>query len=316
MADDENKGEGTSRGNEWEVVSLTASTYEAAPGPKEFESTDDDKELNRTEEESSRAMFMSGHFVFPPSQHENLPLEPDISEIHDELRGEGPDSTEECGPDLAEGDGPKKPADDNRNIKELSEVDEQLGLQLFDEKGKRLSFPGTKLEEGKDFQLQGFDLLEEHSLYGAAKLSSFHAEADMSGSTAFDGSTIIPEDRDPTQNKLDSPLDSSKYQDTTKEDKSVPPCEAWWKKRAASLYSHAKEANTFWSVVVAAALMGLVILGQRWQQERWQLQQLKWKLGMNDEKINRMLGPISRFKDVLVGGHRRSPVIRSASAER
>ncbi|XXG85012.1 hypothetical protein AAC387_Pa11g0189 [Persea americana] len=273
MADDENKGEGTSRGNEWEVVSLTASTYEAAPGPKEFESTDDDKELNRTEEESSRAMFMSGHFVFPPSQHENLPLEPDISEIHDELRGEGPDSTEECGPDLAEGDGPKKPADDNRNIKELSEVDEQLGLQLFDEK-------------------------------------------DMSGSTAFDGSTIIPEDRDPTQNKLDSPLDSSKYQDTTKEDKSVPPCEAWWKKRAASLYSHAKEANTFWSVVVAAALMGLVILGQRWQQERWQLQQLKWKLGMNDEKINRMLGPISRFKDVLVGGHRRSPVIRSASAER
>jgi len=29
--------------------------------------------------------------------------------------------------------------------------------------------------------------------------------------------------------------------------------------------------------------MGLVLLGQRWQQERWQALQLKWQISINHE---------------------------------
>ncbi|XP_058082180.1 ATG8-interacting protein 1 isoform X3 [Magnolia sinica] len=277
MADEENEGEETSsRGHDWEVVSLTASTYGAAPGPKGSDSTDDDKDKVSAPdpEESSSAMFMSGHFVFPPSQHENLPLEPDNSEILNEPGSEGVDSTQEGGLGVGEGDRLDKASEENWNIKGLSEADELHGIQFFD---------------GKD----------------------------LSGSIASAETNIIPDPDDPSHPNLGSPSDISKPQKAIKEDKdneSGLPCEAWWKRRAAALYSHAKEANTIWSVVVAATLMGLVILGQRWQQERWQMQQLKWKFGITDEKINRMLGPISRFKDVLVGGHRRGPVIRGSSA--
>lgn len=273
MADDGNEGEGTSRGNEWEVVSLTASTYNAAPGPKKAESTDDDKELGIAEVESSRAMFMSNHFVFPPSQHENLPLDPDICETRNEHGGEDAGSTEESGLALDDGNIPYKSGEENWEVKELAEVDEQHGIQFFEEK-------------------------------------------DISGSTAYDESNAIVEDNDPSDMNLDSPVDS-KSQDVVKEHRSGPPCEAWWKRHAASFYSHAKDANAFWSVVVAATLMGLVILGQRWQQEKWQLQQLKWQFTIGNENINRVAGPISRFKDVLVGVQRRGPAIQgSASVER
>lgn len=43
MADNEEGEATTSRGNEWEVVSLTASAYAAAPGPKGIETSDDGK---------------------------------------------------------------------------------------------------------------------------------------------------------------------------------------------------------------------------------------------------------------------------------
>eukprot|EP00262_Sarcandra_glabra_P005080 TRINITY_DN1635_c0_g2_i2.p1 TRINITY_DN1635_c0_g2~~TRINITY_DN1635_c0_g2_i2.p1 ORF type:complete len:358 (-),score=93.70 TRINITY_DN1635_c0_g2_i2:466-1431(-) len=321
MADNEKEGEETSgRGNEWEVVSLTASTYAAAPGPKGIDSTGDDKdkELGENDEESTHAMFMSGHFVFPPSQHENLPLDPNASEILNIPGDEGEAPTKVYELNVDEGDRPDKIEEENWNVKGIPDADEMHGMQFFDEKAQRLSVHGSGFEEGK--ALQGLNLVEEeHSIYSASKFSTF-PEANISGSALCDESTILPEQHDSSQLNLDSPSDLSKSPKPTEEDiynESGLPCEAWWKRRAASLYNHAKEANTFWSVFVAAALMGLVILGQRWQQERWQIQQIKWQFCVNDEKINRMLGPISRFKDVLVGGHRRGSVIRgSASLDR
>ncbi|KAI3703192.1 hypothetical protein L1987_73095 [Smallanthus sonchifolius] len=89
------------------------------------------------------------------------------------------------------------------------------------------------------------------------------------------------------------------------------PYAAWWKKQVAALYAHAKETNTFWSIFIAAAVMGLVIIGQQWQQERWQVLHHRWRSGVYDEKFGRMVGPISRFKDAIVGGNRRGFSIRS-----
>ena len=88
MADNEEAKEIGPRGNEWEVVSLTASAYAAAPGPEPVDSSEDSiMMLDKHEGETSNAMFMSGHFVFPPNQHENLPIEPEFNEVDSEKGG-------------------------------------------------------------------------------------------------------------------------------------------------------------------------------------------------------------------------------------
>ena len=265
MSDNEEGGENASRGNEWEVVSLTASAYAAAPGPEEAELNDDDRANNSEKEaETSHALFMSGHFVFPPSQHENLPLESDsgdkdvVTELAAEEGGRSTGKGEETWP-----------------FKELSASDDFSGIQFLSEKGK-------------DFEdcsnLQGLNL-DEQNVYSAAKCTSFPSETTLGGSTPYEEETIITEFVEPSEQDLDA-RDITCSPRTSKDDEhdgSRFAGGAWWKRGASSLYSHAKEANAFWSVFIAAAVMGLVILGQQWQQERWQTLQLKWQFSLNNE---------------------------------
>lgn len=308
MADKDDGEETASRGADWEVVSLTASAYAAAPGPKQVESQDDEKvvSVGGDKAETSDAVFMSSHFVFPPSQHENLPLESENTEISDEKR------VEDAVSELVEEEGAKADTKDkgNLNVKNLSDSDEIPAINFTDEKFK--DFEGSTA-------LQGLNLAEkEESIYGTANFSSFHSSATMGASTTVDESRVLTEPEDYSDSALDSDTPHlPKHVDEDDYDGSGLPGAAWWKKRAASLYAHAKEANTFWSIFVAAAVMGIVIIGQQWQQERWQVLHYKWQFGINDEKMSRMLGPLSRFKDVIVGGNRRGSFIRgSASPER
>jgi hypothetical protein len=60
-------------------------------------------------------------------------------------------------------------------------------------------------------------------------------------------------------------------------------CEAWWKRRGVLLCVQAQQATTLWSLALAAAVMGLVILGHQWQQEWYQNQQLQLQLCSKDE---------------------------------
>ncbi|KAL3635363.1 hypothetical protein CASFOL_019910 [Castilleja foliolosa] len=286
MADEEGKDE-LPRGNEWEVVTLTASAYAAAPGPQQVKPSEDSqvKLDSKHEAETSSPLFMSRHFEFPPSQHENLPLEPEYKETPNE----------------------KEIKDDvSQLIKEHDETvaskglmsDEFPGIPIFDDKGNLLSVSGV------DF---GNDLAQ--SIYSSAEFSSFRNDAEEGEGS--DGPI------EPVDSAVDSGLhDFKKLDEGDKHDWDDLPCEAWWKRQAVSLYKHAKEANTFWSIFVAAAVMGLVIIGHQWQQERWKVLHLR-QFGINDERMRRMMGPISRFKDVIVGGHRRSSLIRGgASTER
>ncbi|KAJ4956081.1 hypothetical protein NE237_012864 [Protea cynaroides] len=385
MADNEEGVETPSRGNEWEVVTLTASAYAAAPGPKKFESNDDmGHEFVEDDQETSRAMFMSRHFVVSPSQHEILPSEQDKSEIDNETKDMSVASNKVLGTDLEVGDRSDKKNDENWEMKGLTMAEEELfvasnkvpgmdlevgdrsdkksdenwemkgltmpeelsvasnkvpgmdfevgdrsdkkndenwdmkrlsmpeelpGMQFFDEKGNRLSVHGTEFEEATG--LQGLNLVdEEHGIYSAAKFNSFHAEADNSGSSLYDENKVLGEPCG--QESLNSPLEVSKSTSHNKKDEGVP-CEAWWKRKAASLYAHAKETNAFWSIFVAAALMGIAIIGQRWRQERLQVQRLKWQFNVKEEKMNRMMGPFSRLKDVIVSGHSRGSAIRGSA---
>jgi len=273
----EGKNEGEEnppRGNDWEVVSLTASTYAAAPGPKEFDQKDDDnsKVYEEDEAESSHALFMSRHFVFPPSQHENLPLEHVNSEILDSHVGKN--VALEVGPE--EGGRSSGKNEEIWPFKGLEESEEYPGIQLLDEKGKN----SQEFEESTT--LQDFSD-KEQSIYSTAALTSFHNETVLSGSTTYGENLGIPEVNESSERGLDFPA-VVPFSPKAAKDADLP-SNAWWKRRAASLYAHAKEANTFWSIFVTAAVMGIVILGQRWQQERWQALQLKWQASINNEVL-------------------------------
>lgn len=288
MADNEVE-ENASRGNEWEVVSLTASTYAAAPSAQNDEPKDDARgdTAEEIEAETSRALFMSRHFVFPPGEHENLPVEPELvkSEIYNE--SEGKDVVSELGAEVGDKSSGKDD-EDNWTLKDLSVHNEFPEMQIFDERGNRLSFSSTEFEEGTT--LPGLNLTGKgESIYSAATFSSFH------GDTALNENLETPELTEPSEQGLNVPADASKSLMPAKEDdkfaESDLPCEAWWKRRAASLYGHAKETNTFWSIFIAAAVMGIVIIGQQWQQERWQALQLKWQLSINDEVCGLLFFP-------------------------
>lgn len=309
MAD--NEGEETaSKGNEWEVVALTASTYAAAPGPQQVDSSDDNQgDLGAgNDDEPSHTMIMSGHFGFPPTQHENLLLEPEYNMICSEKGGE------DDNPQLLAKERGKLKASEEEIVSIKGMIsDEFPRIQILDDKSSRFSTSGTDFEKDMAFD-------KEQSMYSTADFSSFHNEATMGNSDTVEEDLDIKDILEPFYDASDSGM--SNFQKPVEEDKydgADIPCEAWWKRHAASLYAHAKEANTFWSIFVAGAVMGLVILGQKWQQERWQVLHLKWQFGVNDEvlRMGRILNPISRLKEVLVGGHRRGSLIRrSTPAER
>ncbi|KAG1361370.1 ATG8-interacting protein 1 [Cocos nucifera] len=299
MADNAKEGEeNLPNGTDWEVVSLTASTYAAAPGPKPFEPTDEgiNKDLNKNEQGFPDIMFMSRHFIFPPGKTENLPVEPDYIEIHNKFKGQDASLVEE------DDDGPKNTHEESC----MSKSDDSLhGIQFFDN-GKSLSVDDMEFGEGKG--------LQRLSLHGeeSAIFNAYHAESDINSSILCSENNEIAKHDDPACQNSDSPSDfinASELNEENKKDASRLPCEAWWKRKAVLLYNHAKEGNAFWSVFVAAALMGLAILGQRWQREKLQIQQLKLQFRTNNEGISWTVGPISQFKGILIGEHQRNPLM-------
>ncbi|KAG0566932.1 hypothetical protein KC19_7G097800 [Ceratodon purpureus] len=88
--------------------------------------------------------------------------------------------------------------------------------------------------------------------------------------------------------------------------------ETWWNRQAALRGAHGRQASTYWSIALAAAVMGLVILGHRWQYERRQNQQLRLRLCAKEEKIGQLILQLARMKEAL-SGRRRVPVLRSNS---
>ncbi|KAL2476415.1 hypothetical protein Adt_37151 [Abeliophyllum distichum] len=292
MADNEDRTETAPKGNEWEVVSLTASAYAAAPGPKQVDLSEDSQGnlVGESEAETSRAMFLSGHFIFPPSQHENLLLEPEYNEIRNEKGDEG-----DLPHLIAEERGKLDVKDEEKlSIQELMS-DEFPGVQVFDEKDNRLSVSVADFQKDLAFDKEQF-------IYSTTEFSAFHSISSTGRSNTVEEGARTDDMAEPFDHALNSSLPSfQKPVEEDKYDRADLPCEAWWKRRALSLYEHAKEAN-IWSILIAAAVTGLVVIGHKWQQERWQILQLKWHI--NNEKMGRIVGPISRFKDVIVGGHR------------
>ncbi|KAJ3706321.1 hypothetical protein LUZ61_010026 [Rhynchospora tenuis] len=206
MADDEKQTEVLRSAADWEVVSLTSSAYAAEPNKTEIVSDSSKTNLNQ---ESS--LFDSGHYVFPPSEHENLPIDQNLDES--EIKQKEPENL------LDKYEGAEVREED---LEEEGKKEEELGTAYQDESAEKEEF----LKNSSEIENQegGFES---------------GAEKKREGEDKEDGLE-------------------------------------WVKKKGLWIYRHVKEANAVWSVVVAAALVGLVVLGQRWQREKSQHQyQLK-----------------------------------------
>lgn len=290
MADRRDMNEANTRGTDWEVVSLTASTFAAAPGPQGFDPTVQHKkeEFNKNEHECSDTMFMSKHFAVTQHEPEKLPAENYSSEIsnesiHDETINE--------------------PQKSNKDKCKIDANNDLHGTQLFG-MGSSLLDHGINL--GDENQEEDLKVNEkEHDLFVSPNYSSFDDEANVSLPVLQDDISDIAMPRNPSQENLDHPTwreHSCKTNEENNNESFDDSSESRWKKRAMSVYNHAKGTNTFWSIFVAVAVAGLVILGQRWRREKSQFQQFKWNFIGTGKKINRIAGPVSRLK-FLVGGN-------------
>ncbi|KAJ9539217.1 hypothetical protein OSB04_031950 [Centaurea solstitialis] len=275
MADKEDIQATAPRGADWEVVSLTASAYAAAPSGDIAEvklgKDGDVVDTDNNKVETSNALFMSGHFVLPPNHHENSPPDPENTEIvlGDQVQ--------------------KDDANEEENIRKLTESDDFHGISFSSEKSDVLAFSDADI--------------------------TLHNEATMGALNVDDETSALDESVQSSDPVLVSSV--SNIPKNTKEDGhggSGMRSAAWWKKQAASLYAHAKETNTFWSIFAAAAVMGVLVIGRH---ERWQVLCHEWKSRIHDERMKMLAGPISRFKDAIVGGNRQDFSVRgSTSRER
>ena len=227
MADNEKEvREGTTpRGADWEVVTLTASAYEAAPGPAGTEP----KPVNE-ERCSSNALLMSDHFVFPPSEHENLPIQTSFDEIQPE-----------------------------KDVQEASTSVEGYSIKN-DAGSERVQF----YDEGRNLSVDDAEMRDDVPGYGSS-----HAEDDGHGFVAHDDDNEVGDGSDEKSGQPSKPADRKSHD-------AGASCKCWLKKHMTCLYHQAKETNAIWSVVVAAALVGIVILG-RWHKDKLHFDHLKWR---------------------------------------
>jgi len=214
---------GAARGADWEVVMLTASAYAAAPGPGGGPVTEEEGKSVGTVS-SSEALLMSDHFVFPPSEHENLPIETALEEPEEDVQEESTSVEDTAFNSVVSGAGSER-------------------VQYYD--------------EGENLPADEAEMLGDDAEHG-----SFRAEDDGHGSAVHD------DDDDDSQDRSEVPPVSKSR------GSAGAPCNCWLKKRMACLYDQAKGTNTLWSVVFAAAFVGIVIL---WRKDKLHMGCLKWR---------------------------------------
>ncbi|CAN6239002.1 unnamed protein product [Urochloa humidicola] len=288
------------RGNDWEVVQLTASAYAAAPAPRRPEPCEEAeaKKYSTKGGDSEAALLMSGHFSVSQSEVESLLIGADIKEPHKEL----------CNQDAVSNEGDEEKYQETCKHK----LEDDLPSIPSLEKGKNVSLGDLEFDDGK--ALQGMSLVGEESVgFSSPIYSSIEAEKDLGRSVTESRNEKKAEES--TLHIVNPTTGSSKVVSSGEQNKpdGSGPRDAWWKKQLLSLYKNAKESNNFWPIVAAAAaaaaLVGLAYFGHRLNKGKLQLQLGKQTPSSNKEKINDAVGPLNRIKDILVAGNHPSPGI-------
>lgn len=274
MADKEEEHTIAPKGADWEVVSLTASAYAAAPGgnipPLKPEEKGD--VVNKDKVETSNSLFMSGHFVLPPKE------ETEILDQHQDS-----ESVKE---------------NDNFDLTKLTELENFHKIPFSNEKLSpgESTLSSLNLADKLATSYTANPLIEkEQSIYTSATLDSLQSEATLS---AYNKDDVLSE----SVHSSEEPKEDNNGGDGVNYG-------AWLKKQAVSLYAQTKETSTFWSIFVAGAVMGIVIIGQQWQHERWQVLRHELKFRIHVERMRMMTG----VKDTILGGNRRDFLVNGST---
>lgn len=280
MEPDQSGTEQTSpRGNDWEVVQLTASAYAAAPAPRRSEPSEEAeaKKYGTKGDDSAAALLMSGHFSVSQSEVESLLIGADIKGPHKEL----------CSQDAVSNEGDEEKYQETCKHKLEGDLPSIPSL----DKGKNVSLGDMEFDDGK--ALQGMSLVGEESVgFSSPIYSSIEAEKDLGQSATESRNEKKTEES--TLHIVNPKTGSSKVVSSGEQNKpdGSGPRDAWWKKKILSLYKNAKESNNFWPIVAAAAaaaagLVGLAYFGHRWHKGKLQLQLGKQPPSCNKEVITK-----------------------------
>lgn len=296
MADEEKGADShSSAGNDWELVSLTASTYAAAPGPILPPLETDKRGVGYFDPkyDSPAAMFMSGHVSLPMEGHVDLLKQSDCKGETDEV------CDKEFSPAMM-GDDPHDLSRSYAKAKSCeSKLDDDLpGFNLLDNQ-KSVSLDDVVFGDAKG--LGGLSLAgeEERNMFCSSGFDTPDAGSDIFRSAHRAANAATAGIVDPACATGDDPVDSVVISGVAyiAKGQSKIPCEAWWKKTFSSLCNNSKESVTFRFIIVAATIVGLAILGQHWQREKLQRQQFRLQFNVNSEKMGCSVGgPLGQVK--------------------
>ncbi|XP_037454558.1 ATG8-interacting protein 1-like isoform X1 [Triticum dicoccoides] len=294
--DQSGTGQTSPRGNDWEVVQLTASNYASAPGPARTEPSDEESEGQvygaEGGDSAAAALLMSGHFSVPQNEAENLLMGSDTSIEQQEAR-----SSQYAVSD--KGDDDDREEDRQEKLK-----DDDLDRNPSFDKGKSLSSVDVEPDDGSELH-RGSPVGKDPVTFSSSGYSATDTEKEATESAKEE----TEEER--TLQNIEPVTDSSNVVvsgEESKPDGSGAPRNVWWQKQLISLYRSAKESNKLWPIVVAAAaLMGMAYFRRRWQKGKLQLQQVKLQPASSKERINQATVPLNRIKDILVAGNHPSP---------
>lgn len=262
------------RGNDWEVVQLTASAYAAAPPPNRPEPSEEaeaKKYGTKGDDDPAAALLVSGHFSVSQSEVENLLIGADSKEPQKEL----------CTQDALSNEGDDEKYQESCKHK----LEDDLASIPSLDKGENVSLGDMEFDDGK--ALQGMSLIGEEPVgFSSPIYTSIEAHKDSSRSAMESRNEKKTEE---ATLHIVNPLTGSSKVDLSGEQNKPDgsgPRDAWWKKQLLSLYKNAKESNNFWPIVAAAAaLVGLAYFGRRWHKGKLQLQQVKLPPSSNKEVI-------------------------------
>ncbi|CAN6203681.1 unnamed protein product [Urochloa humidicola] len=236
--------------DEWEMPPLTSSVYASPLFRKGLDPINlpGYGDVSNIQEGTHTGLVMSDGFVFPPSEHENLPIEPE----HEIL-------LVEPGHEIF----PVEPEHDESNT---------------NSDGKEGSCAGSNDDEWCHVSPEEVDGMGNENL-------SVNSDLSAGNETPL--------------------LDSNPKEGNAKQDKAHGtckadlPCEGWWKRKSTYLFHHIKGVTTVCSVVAAGAVVGFVVMSQRWQQDHLHLHQFQFSV--NAESMSRVIGAFGRLKDGLPG---------------
>jgi hypothetical protein len=209
MADDNGVTGVSPVADEWNMPPLTSSVYASPLFRKGLDPINlpGYGDVNNSQEGTHTGLVMSDGFVFPPSEHENLPIE-----------------------------------SEHENLPIESEHETLLVEPEHDESNTN--------SDGK-----------EGSCAGGSDDEWCHVSPEEVDGMSYENLSVNSDL--PTNNESTLPDSNPTDHMNCKADT----CEGWWKRKSTYLFHHIKGVTTVCSVVAAGAVVGFVVMSQRWQQE-------------------------------------------------